>query len=112
MNSVELSSSIRTNTGAKLLKEISLDKMHNNLMGLFVDKTKNETRINLFDNDEVKKTLAYSHCKSLNDKRTIDFHQSTKQEYYVFNEKRKIWISRYIDSEKDDLFIPRDDVNG
>ena len=112
MNSVDLSSSIRTNTGAKLLKEISLDKMHNSLMGLFVDKTKNETRINLFDKDEVKKTLAYNHCKSLNDKRTIEFHQSFKQEYYVFNEKRKIWISRYIDSEKDDLFIPRDDVNG
>ena len=112
MNCVELSSSIRTNTGAKLLKNISLDKMHNSLIGLFIDKTKNETPNNLFDNGEVKKILSYSHCKHLNDKRTIEFKNSLRQDDDVFDETRQIWISRHIDPEKHDLFIPRDDANG
>lgn len=110
-NFVGVASQIRTNTGAKLLRKISLDRIQNSLMELFEDRTKQKT--NLFaDEDGIRKVLRYSNCLHLNDARTIEFGNSFKQANDVFDEKRQIWIDRFIDTEKDDLFIPRDDSNG
>lgn len=107
---LELASNIRTNTAERLLRTISLKSMHDCLNGLFVDKNASDTPVNLFDDEDgVKKTLRYIHCKHLNDKRTIAFNQRWKQANDVFDEKRQIWIDGFIDTEKDDLFIPRVD---
>lgn len=110
-NVIGLAESIRTSTSDKLHNNISLSRMHNSLVDLFLDRTAINKSVNLFDNsDGVKKTLRYIHCKDLNDERTIKFHQSWKQKDDVFDEKRQIWISRFIDTINDDLFIPRDDA--
>lgn len=108
---LSLSSSIRTIASAKLLRTISLSRMHNSLLDLFVDKNAIDESVNLFaDEDGVMQTLRYMHCLSLNDEKTIAFNQSWKQQDYVFDEKRQIWIDSYIDTINDDLFIPRDDA--
>lgn len=110
-NVIGLSSSIRTNTGARLLRNISLARMHNSLMDLFVDRTAVDTSLRrLVSEDGIRKVVKYNKCESLNDERTIKFNQSFKQADDVFDEKRQIWINKYIDTEKDDLFIPRDDA--
>ena len=108
---VGVASQIRTNTGAKLLRKISLDRMENSLMDLFVDRTKQDTVNRLNSEDGIRKVLKYSHCQRLNDARRIEFGNSFKQADDVFDEKRQIWIDKYIDPIKDDLFIPRDDSN-
>ena len=108
---VDVASEIRTNIGENLVRKISLAKMHYHLMDLFQDRTKVDTHVNLLEDDDgIKKTLRYMHCQSLNDERTIEFHQSFKQESDVFDEKRQIWIDKYIDPINDDMFIPRDDA--
>ena len=33
-------------------------------------------------------------------------------EMRLFDEKRQIWIDRFVDTINDDMFIPRDDANG
>ena len=112
MNNVfDVASEIRTNTGAKILRKISLEKMHYHLMDLFQDRTKIDEQVNLLDNEDgIRQTLRYIHCKNLNDERTIKFHQGWKQESDVFDEKRQIWIDSFIDPINDDLFIPRSDA--
>ena len=111
-NIVGVASQIRTNTGAKLLRKISLKRMNNRLMDLFMDRTKQDSVNRFADEDGIRKVMQYNHCLHLNDARTIEFGNSCKQADDVFDEKRQIWISRFIDTEKDDLFIPRDDGNG
>lgn len=106
-----LSQNIRTNTDDKLVRKVSLVKMHNSLISLFVDNTSADTKIrNLLDEDCMKMLLRYSDCLSLNDEKTIAFHQRCRQDDYVFDEDRQIWIDGTVDTEKNDLFIPRDDA--
>ena len=110
-NAIGLAESIRTISAGKLQRNISLSRMHHTLIDLFVDRTAIDTTLAGFVNDEdVLETLRYMNCLSLNDERTIKFHQSWKQDSYVFDEKRQIWIDGIVDAEKDDMFIPRDDV--
>ena len=112
MNSgVGVASQIRTHTGAKLLRSVSLKRMENSLMDLFIDRNNDDTVNRLINEDGIRKVLRYSHCKRLNDKRRIEFNNSCKQANDVFDETRQIWISPNVDPMKDDLFIPRDDVN-
>ncbi|MBR2651744.1 hypothetical protein IKD48_03055 [bacterium] len=109
---LSLSSSIRTNSSDKLLRTISLPGMYTELIDLFVDRTAKDTSINGFANDEkINEFLKYSHCLSLNDERTIKFNQGWKQEDDVFDEKLQIWISKFIDTEKDNMFVPRVDAH-
>lgn len=108
---IALASEIRTNVGDKLSRNVSLVNMHNSLSELFVDRTSIDTSLRrYFDDGAMKKSMQFSHCQSLNDERTIKFHQSCKQEDDVFDETRQIWIDKFIDPIKDDLFIPRDDA--
>ena len=113
-NIVGVASQIRTNTGAKLLRKISLDRMKRKLNEFFVDWNNDNNNSNSVfgDADGIRKVMRYSNCLHLNDARTIEFCNSFKQADDVFDEKRQIWIDRFIDTEKDDLFIPRDDNNG
>ena len=111
MNSnVSLSENIRTNCADKLLRNVSLEKMHNSLIDLFVDRTSADTTLrNLMNDESMKKLLRYGNCLCLNDERTIKFHESTKLNCDVFDESRQIWIPDYVKLD-DDLFIPRDDA--
>ena len=110
-NMLVLSENIRTSTSSKLLRNISLESMHNSLVGLFVDRSKIDTTLaRYFNEDAIKETLRYSNCLSLNDERTIAFHQNCRQSNYVFDEKRQIWVDGGVDTEKDDLFIPSGDA--
>ena len=111
-NVIGLSDNIRTNCAERLTRKISLDRIQNSLIDLFMDRTKQDTHDNFADEDELRKVMQYSNCLHLNDARTIEFGNSFKQADDVFDEKRQIWIDRFIDTEKDDLFIPRDDNNG
>lgn len=112
-NVVGVASQIRTNTGAKLLRKISLDIMENSLIGLFIDRTNDDTSLrNCFNDDKMMEILKCGDCLSLNDERTIKFHQNWKQDSYVFDESRQIWYDSNINPITDDLFIPRDDNNG
>lgn len=104
-----IASVIRTNCAEKLTRTISLKRMNNSLMELFMDKTKQNT-VNKLNSDGIRKVLKYKHCKRLNDTRRIEFGNSCKQDGDVFDETRQIWISPNIDIEKDDLFIPNGDV--
>ena len=106
---VDAASEIRTNTGAKLLRKISLRSMHNSLIDLFQDRTSMDN-VNLFDEDGIRKVLRYSKCQDLNDASTIEFNQSSKQDDYVFDESKQIWIPSRVNPITDDLFIPRDDA--
>lgn len=106
---ISLASEIRTRVGEKLSRNVSLVKMHNSLSELFVDRTSIDTSLGRFFKFD-KDAPRYYHCLCLNDERTIKFHQSTKQDSYVFDEQRQIWIDEYIDPIKEDYFIPRDDA--
>lgn len=111
MIAIELSESIRTIASDKLQRNISLKRMQRKLNELFVDWKTKENQRNLFESDDgIRKVMKYNKCNSLNDERTIKFHQSWKQESDVFDETRQIWIDRNIDPIEDDLFIPRDDA--
>lgn len=105
------SSSIRTISSDKLQRTFSIPGMQRNLIGLFDDGTEKDN-VNLFESEKehFKKSLRFMNCQSLNDERTIEFHQRWKQESDVFDESRQIWIDKYIDPIKDDMFIPRDDA--
>lgn len=110
---IGLSESIRTNSSANLTRNISLKKMHRKLNEVFVDwnaKDISDSDSPFGDGDAVLELSRYYHCQCLNDERTIKFHQGFKQDSYVFDETRQIWIDECIDTEKDDLFIPRDDA--
>lgn len=112
-NVVNLAENIRTNTSDNLLRNISLARMKRKLIELFVDwnaKDIDDSDDIFGANDEIKKTMQYNSCLSLNDENTIKFNQSHKQKDDVFDEKRQIWIDSYIDAINDDLFIPRDDT--
>lgn len=106
-----LSSSIRTIASDKLQRTISLKRMQRKLNELFDGGTEKNNPISLFDDDNaVKLSLRYMGCQALNDERTIAFNQRWKQKDDVFDEKRQIWIDKYIDPINDDMFIPRDDA--
>ena len=106
-----LSSSIRTISSDKLQRTISIPRMQRKLIELFEDGTEKDNKVSLFGDDSAfKESLRYMHCQSLNDERTIKFHQGWKQDGYVFNEKLQIWIDGSIDVEKDNLFVPRVDA--
>lgn len=91
---IDLSSSIRTNCSEVLSRKISLVKMHNSLIDLFVDRTEVDTTLRRFMDDEsLNKSMQYSRCKSSNDD-----HDS----YSCDGDD--------VDSIKYDLFIPRDDA--
>lgn len=106
-----VSSTIRTNCAERLLRKISLKTMQRKLNELFVDWQEQENKTNLLeDNDGLRKVMKYNRCESLNDERTIEFHQSWKQDSYVFDETRQIWIDENVDPINDDMFIPRDDA--
>ena len=108
---IALASEIRTRTGERLLRKISLVKMHYSLIDLFVDRTDIDTSLRrLFDKDGIDKAMQFSNCQYLNDERTINFHQGLKQDGDVFLESKQIWIPSSVDPIKDDLFIPRDDA--
>ena len=110
-NVVGVASQIRTNTGAKLLREISLKTMKRKLIDLFKDRTSDKP-VNLFNDDKIRKVMQYKRCKSLNDKRKIEFHQSCIQDSDVFDESKQIWIPNSVNPINDDLFIPRNDYSG
>ena len=109
-----LSESIRTIASDKLFGNISLARMQGKLIGLFVDWNAND--VNDSDSvfgdytDGMKRIMQFSKCESLNDERTIEFHQGWKQESDVFDESRQIWIPYGVDPINDDMFIPRDDA--
>lgn len=108
---IALASEIRTRTGERLSRKISLVKMHYSLIDLFVDRTEVDTSFRRFMNeDNFKRTMQFSNCQYLNDERTINFHQGLKQDDDVFLESKQIWIPSSVDPIKDDLFIPRDDA--
>ena len=112
---VNLAENIRTNTSDNLLRNISLARMKRKLVNLFVDWNAKDVddSDNIFGADDgIIKTMKYNNCLSLNDENTIEFHQSFKQDNDVFDEKRQIWIDRFVDTINDDMFIPRDDANG
>lgn len=102
-----LATAIRTNCAERLLRTISIQRMHYSLMDLFVDRTAIETSLFERNKESILKNLSYSHCLSLNDERTIKFNQSWKQQDDVFDEKRQIWISNTVNPIEDDLFIQR-----
>ena len=111
MNSgVGVASQIRTHTGAKLLRNVSLKTMKRKLIDLFKDRS--DESVNLFDNGRIRKVMQYKHCKTLNDKRKIEFNQSCKQDSFVFDESRQIWYDSNVDPITDDLFIANDDYGG
>ena len=120
---VKLASKLRTNTGERLTRNISLARIHNSLSELFVDRTnidssslgrfvdmEFENRIYLSPGDAVDENkitiLNYNHCLHLNDEKTIK-HNSKD----VFDESRQIWIPHEVDVVKDNMFIPRSDTN-
>ena len=123
-----LASNIRITVCERLSRNISLAKIQDNLLKLFVDRinvdssslgrfvdVEFEDRIYLDGddiNDDKITILDYNDCLCLNDESTIEFNQKFKQADDVFDEKRQIWIDRFVDTEKNDLFIPRDDGNG
>ena len=107
---IDISENVRTISAGKLQRTISLNRMQNSLNDLFVDRTAINQNRNLLESDKMLENLRFMHCQSLNDERTIKFHQGWKQADDVFDEDRQIWISPHIDVEKDDLFIPRDDA--
>lgn len=110
---LSLSLSIRTIASDKLQRNISLKRMQRKLNELFLDWYAKDIgdSDNVFgDGKDVLESSRYYHCQCLNDERTIEFNQSWKQESDVFDEKRQIWISNFIDPINDDLFIPRDDA--
>lgn len=109
---IELASRIRTRTSEKLSTKTNISpvKLHRNIMNMFIDRTSIETSFRRFMGKN-KDTLRYDYCKCLNDKETIQFQQSYKQDGDVFDEKRQIWVSGYVDLVEDDLFIPRDDAD-
>lgn len=105
-----LSSTIRTSASDTLLNTISLKEMQDKLFDLFIDRENKKTVVNLLETNAMKESLRYIHCRQLNDELTIDYNQKWKQSNDIFDEKRQIWIDKYIDAEKDDMFIPRDDA--
>lgn len=75
-----LSESIRTIASDKLTRDISIARMYGNLIDLFFDRTSIDTSLaRFFSEDNLKETLAYSDCLSLNDEDTIRFNNSQKQ---------------------------------
>lgn len=111
MIAIDLSENIRTIASDKLQRNVSLKRMQRKLNELFVDWKTKENPTNLFEKDDgIRKVMKYNRCESLNDARTIKFHQSWKQDSYVFDETRQIWIDEHIDPINDDMFIPRDDA--
>lgn len=107
-----INSKIRTKCADELQRTISLKSMQNCLMDLFCDRTKIETSLRrFFDEDNIKNTPRWYNCLSMNDERTIKFHQGFKQQNYVFNEDKQIWIDPFVDPIEHDYFIPRDDAN-
>ena len=80
---------------------------------LFVDwnRTDSDSNSVFGDADGVLEYSRYYNCQSLNDERTIKFNQGWKQEDDVFDEKLQIWISKFIDTEKDNMFVPRVDAH-
>ena len=54
-----------------------------------------------------KDRTPYYNCKSLNDEKTIEFNQKTRQIQDVFDNERQIWISGDINPSEHDYFIPR-----
>lgn len=108
---IDLASKIRTKTGERLLNKtiLSSDKLHKNILELFVDRTSIDTTLRRFIklDDNI---LKYSHCLCLNDEKTIQFQQSFKHDHFIFDEDRQIWRDAYIDPTTEDCFIPRDDA--
>ena len=92
------------------VKERLANTLDTNLLDLFVDRRSIDTSFRRFMGKN-EDTPRYRHCLCLNDEKTIKFHQSFKQDSDVFDEKRQIWVSAYVNLVEDDLFIPRDDVN-
>ncbi len=107
---LDLAYRIRTKSCERLLTRTSIspDTLNTNLLGLFIDRKSIDTSFRRFFGRNKDRPL-YRHCQSLNDARTIDFHQRVKQESDVFDEKRQIWIPNYVDLETDDLFIPKEE---
>lgn len=90
-----LSTAIRTNCAERLLRTISIPRMHNSLSELFVDSIKNETSLFESKKEHFMMVMKYNNCLHLNDERTFEFNQRFKQSYDVYD---------------DNLFIPRDDA--
>ena len=107
---IALASKVRTKTGERLKRNISMLKMRNSLFDLFVDRTSIDTSLaRFFDDETLEQSMKFHHCQCLNDERTIKFHQGLKQDDDVFLESKQIWIPRTVDPINDDLFIPRED---
>ena len=96
---ISLASEIRINVSERLSRNV-----HDKLLELFVDRTSIDTSFRRFMN---KDKLPYYNCKSLNDEKTIEFHQKTRQMHDVFDDERQIWISSDINPSEHDYFIPR-----
>lgn len=96
---ISLASEIRINVSERLSRNV-----HDKLLELFVDRTSIDTSFIRFMN---KDKLPYYNCKSLNDEKTIEFNQKTRQIQDVFDNERQIWISGDINPSEHDYFIPR-----
>ena len=94
-----LASEIRINVNKRLSRNV-----HDKLLKLFVNRTSIDTSFRRFMN---KDKLPYYNCKSLNDEKTIEFNQKTRQIQDVFDNERQIWISGDINPSEHDYFIPR-----
>ena len=72
-----LATAIRTNCAERLLRTISIQRMHYSLMDLFVDRTAIDTSLRrYFSEDAIEQILVYNDCLKLNDENTIDFNNS------------------------------------
>lgn len=107
---IDLTTRIRTRASERLSTRTSISpvKLHRNIMKLFIDRTSIETSFRRLMGKN-KDTPRYKHCLCLNDEKTIEFNQRLRQDNDVFDEKRQIWISDYVNVIEDDLFIPRED---
>lgn len=79
----------------------SLDRMKRTLLELFVDRTKIDTSLARYMNDNaIAESLKYKRCMGLNDEDKISFAQSLPNKKY-YDEKY---------NEKYNMFIPSGDA--
>ncbi len=102
-----LSESIRTIASDKLLRTFSLQRMYNNLIDLFVDRTSIDTSLLGRIDFDVDKWNKYNDCLHMNDKETIAFNNRLPQSDDVFDEVSGNYYPSNLDFNNN-MFIPFD----
>lgn len=100
-----LSSSIRTVCAERLTRTISIPRMHNSLIDLFVDRTAIDTSLLGRMKSNYDKWQVYNDCLHLNDKNTIDFNNRLPQSNDIIDENTGNYIPSNIDLNNN-VFIP------